>query len=662
MTVNRFYKPTEIGYIDTYVPINFDQLYKIGVTQKAAVDEARKELNTQQKTWAEFQSLSDIDMQRWGDLTYNNPVIRKYVERAAADPDAMKDAAFRAGLQQAINNLNYADMGRLKQNAKAYEVYEDNKAKLIAAGRYAPWMDKINVSQWDTLGKDRMLTTLSPMPYKSLEELGSPYVEGIEPTYYGGNRNPLNPNEVRPWTSGWNAITYGDIADSLQYTEIINTPQGAAWRERYQQLYGEDADNKLMEHLIGAQRKKIVSTPIDDTLGFNAWKTQLDANTEIAKARAQHQASATGAIGLEDALRKEGDDKRKAILQTMFDMDPEFAGKYTKDLDNLQLATLQLTEALNEDPDNKDLEQKRDFTFNQYVNLAGKAQDEAYGRMYENLMKEYVLQQDNGNMSEKELNKSIFDLLKADTANELLGGDYHFNLPSFQHMWGYALKEMSQKVSNMTGFDLNEQLFGERKSKNELGFSISGSKTLSPRSFIYNTNQYLRNRASASGFGDGTNQIDLESVQLDRGSWFGGPTDINNISIEERFAAGELGTGYVQEITGILESGGSRNYIVEVAVPIWDGSPGYSTLSYWLGGGLSSKLAEAGYELTHDEEGRVAVKITTVIPDTMANIDKKRSNSMYQKEYGTTKSRDNQIFGDDANLMLKNYTPSGALR
>ena len=46
----------------------------------------------------------------------------------------------------------------------------------------------------------------------------------------------------------------------------------------------------------------------------------------------------------------------------------------------------------------------------------------------------------------------------------------------------------------------------------------------------------------------------------------------------------------------------------------------------------------------------------------MENIDKKRSNSMYQKEYGTTKSQDNQIFGDDANLMLKNYTPSGALR
>lgn len=282
MTVNRFYKPTEIGYIDTYVPINFDQLYKIGVTQKAAVDEARKELAAQQKTWAEFQSLSDIDTQRWGDLTYNNPVIRKYVERAAADPDAMKDAAFRAGLQQAINNLDYGKMSMLKQSAKMLEAREVNKAKLIAENRYASWMDDVNIANWDTLGKG-IMTELSPIAYKSLQELGEPYTKDLKVRYYGGNQDPVS-GQKRAWTNGWMAITPEDIARSLNYEQIINSPQGAAWRERYARmnpnLTDDQIDNLLFNHLVQHQYDKITTSPIDDKLGFEQWKHTATLNAK----------------------------------------------------------------------------------------------------------------------------------------------------------------------------------------------------------------------------------------------------------------------------------------------------------------------------------------------------------------------------------------------
>lgn len=282
MTVNRYYKPIEMGYFDTFVPIDFDMLYKLGSAQKAAVDEARKELATQQKTWAEFQSLSDKDIESWGDLTYNNPVIRQYVEKAAADPSAMNDAAFRAGLQQAINNLDYGKMAMLKQSAKMLEAREVNKAKLIAENRYASWMDDVDIANWDTLGKG-IMTELSPIAYKSLQELGEPYTKDLKVRYYGGNQDPVS-GQKRAWTNGWMAITPEDIARSLNYEQIINSPQGAAWRKRYARmnpnLTADQIDNLLFNHLVQHQYDKITTSPIDDKLGFEQWKHTHPQNTD----------------------------------------------------------------------------------------------------------------------------------------------------------------------------------------------------------------------------------------------------------------------------------------------------------------------------------------------------------------------------------------------
>lgn len=282
MTVNRYYKPIEMGYFDTFVPIDFDMLYKLGSAQKAAVDEARKELATQQKTWAEFQSLSDKDIESWGDLTYNNPVIRQYVEKAAMNPSAMNDAAFRAGLQQAINNLDYGKMSMLKQSARMLEAREVNKAKLIAENRYASWMDDVDIANWDTLGKG-IMTELSPIAYKSLQELGEPYTKDLKVRYYGGNQDPVS-GQKRAWTNGWMAITPEDIARSLNYEQIINSPQGAAWRERYARmnpnLTADQIDNLLFNHLVQHQYDKITTSPIDDKLGFEQWKHTHPQNTD----------------------------------------------------------------------------------------------------------------------------------------------------------------------------------------------------------------------------------------------------------------------------------------------------------------------------------------------------------------------------------------------
>ena len=69
MAVNRFDKPVGSQYVSQYVPIPFEQLYKIGKEYNDRVDTAMKTLSDNMKVWNSFKSASLKDMQNWYDLT-----------------------------------------------------------------------------------------------------------------------------------------------------------------------------------------------------------------------------------------------------------------------------------------------------------------------------------------------------------------------------------------------------------------------------------------------------------------------------------------------------------------------------------------------------------------------------------------------------------------
>ena len=94
----------QMPIMNTYVPINFQELYRIAATQKADLDAANAQLQSTLQKFGEFTSPSDIDTQRFYDLSIGQ--FDDLLDRAANDPDAMKDAAFRAQIQQRINSLD----------------------------------------------------------------------------------------------------------------------------------------------------------------------------------------------------------------------------------------------------------------------------------------------------------------------------------------------------------------------------------------------------------------------------------------------------------------------------------------------------------------------------------------------------------------------------
>lgn len=56
MAANMYDQAAQAQFINTYVPINFGELYRIGAAQKAAVDEAAQQFGTQLQKFGEFQS------------------------------------------------------------------------------------------------------------------------------------------------------------------------------------------------------------------------------------------------------------------------------------------------------------------------------------------------------------------------------------------------------------------------------------------------------------------------------------------------------------------------------------------------------------------------------------------------------------------------------
>jgi hypothetical protein len=62
----------------------------------------------------------------------------------------MKNADYRARLQNTINNLDYNLLSQYQQSAENLRLREQNIAKLQAEDRYDVNMDDIDITNWNT--------------------------------------------------------------------------------------------------------------------------------------------------------------------------------------------------------------------------------------------------------------------------------------------------------------------------------------------------------------------------------------------------------------------------------------------------------------------------------------------------------------------------------
>lgn len=264
MTANRYDQAAEAPIMNTYVPINFGELYRIGATQKAAVDEAAKQFSTALQKFGEFRSPSAVDTQNWYNLTINRKDVQNAINQIANNPDAMKDASFRANLQSLINSTDYSSLSLLKESADNLRAGLEMRAKMEAEGKYKEGWDDSNIPQYDTLGNKRVFSDITPVRYMTADELSNPYFSNLKPSSLGS----VWKDGVKYNRAGITYDTLYDIANA-RFNDLVSTPQGQKYYKEALQAAGGN-ESVAREAFVGmiadSQRDRIVNQDTVDPL------------------------------------------------------------------------------------------------------------------------------------------------------------------------------------------------------------------------------------------------------------------------------------------------------------------------------------------------------------------------------------------------------------
>lgn len=259
-------------FINTYAPINFSELYRIGATQKAAMDEAVQQFGVALQKFGEFRSPSAVDTQNWYNLTIGRKDMQDAINQLATNPEALKDAGFRASLQSLINSTDYASLSQLRESADNLRKGIEMRAKMEAEGTYNPNWDDSNIQAYDTLGNRRVFDDITPIRYMTANELSDQYYNNLKPSTL--------PNQtiegVRYNVQGITYDTLHQIANA-RFNDLVSTPQGQMYYRDLLKANNGDVDaarNAFVGMIADSQRDRIIEQRTVDP----AWLAQLEAS------------------------------------------------------------------------------------------------------------------------------------------------------------------------------------------------------------------------------------------------------------------------------------------------------------------------------------------------------------------------------------------------
>lgn len=310
MQANRYDRAAEAPIMNTYVPINFGELYRIGQAQRQAVEQAANEFTNTVSKFGEFQSPSAVDTQRY----YENSLgkIRDLIDEAATNPDAMKDANFRARLNSRIANLDYATLSNLRQSREGMLARQKANQELMIKGMYNPLWHDVDFTNYNTVDSG-IFNDIAPLAYKSEVDLVRPYVDNLKASFMGVK-------------DGW--IYQGVSTDRTDYeiqrnlSSIQNTPEYQKHLEVLQRqgLSRQNAEEQLNRTLITAGREFAYDQAQRDPWWIESAKIQ-------ARAAAAAKNNPNNLLNLTEQVHM---DSRRRIYENFTDMTPEEMNAVTR--------------------------------------------------------------------------------------------------------------------------------------------------------------------------------------------------------------------------------------------------------------------------------------------------------------------------------------------
>ena len=213
MAVNRYDNPAQAQFIDTYVPIPFEQLYTLGKQAQDNVNQALKDYSSALDKWADFTSPSQVDTQAWYNETYGRAL--PVAEEMAKNMDLIRTPEGRSRIYSVINNVDRAKLSMLRQSADNLRARQEANQRLMASGQYNPEWHDLDFANYNTQTSG-IFNDVSPLPYKSEVDMVKPFVDNLKDSFLGSRGGYL-----------YTGVTQDQVRHQidLNMSSILNTPQ-----------------------------------------------------------------------------------------------------------------------------------------------------------------------------------------------------------------------------------------------------------------------------------------------------------------------------------------------------------------------------------------------------------------------------------------------------
>lgn len=247
--VNRYDRPAEAQFINTYVPLPFQQLYTLGKEANARVDKAIADLSSALDKWSDFRSPSEKDTKAWYDETMGK--AKPIIDKLAQNIDSLKTPEGRAQINSLINNVDRYKLATLKQSREGMLQRMEMNQKLAAAGKFNEMWHGVDFANYDTL-TSRIYNDVSPLAYKDVRELSDPYYAKLQRgylytkggyDYFGNSKEDIEA-----------------VADA-HYNDIVSTPEAQKHMQLFKQRTGA-TDEEAQAWF----RQQIIDSNIDRTI------------------------------------------------------------------------------------------------------------------------------------------------------------------------------------------------------------------------------------------------------------------------------------------------------------------------------------------------------------------------------------------------------------
>jgi hypothetical protein len=268
---NRFEQPIESQFINTYVPIPFEEMMKAGQMKQSKYDQTAAAIDSN------IQRAESIDaIPNSPDDAYKKQVVQKMYD--IRDQYVGKDLSDPFVYRQMNNDINKGIdkdwVQKMQQSKMAWDETQKAKRTLDMQGKWNSSLDSDPGNKWNS--KDAGVYNHTPHAFEDKASLFRPYYQDLKPESQGII-------DVNGYAVQRDAITSGKVSAVAKQgaQELASTPQGQDHINLYKQAHKDTklTDVEILQQEMNDYGKNWVMSN-DQVLGASLQKGRKGGNSD----------------------------------------------------------------------------------------------------------------------------------------------------------------------------------------------------------------------------------------------------------------------------------------------------------------------------------------------------------------------------------------------